>query len=222
MLIAGLNYAKTAQEGGNAMKYSILLIIFLSTIFPCSLEAHEGMIAFFSDQSTSSCHVILPEFQVYRLPLYYIRGDGPRFRNACQFRVLKSSTGITLGMPEFDPSIHGLVITSGSLEGDYIMIGYFAGESRCAPDEDVFLLCHVPVVNISDPDSFTVSIVETISHHECLRGIRIIPCGTFDEYDVIGGTFVFNGDCYAPEDPFGNPTATENTSWGTIKLLLQE
>lgn len=198
---------------------NIILLAFSLLIAVCPVVAHDGLIAFFSDQSTSSCHVILPEFQVYRLPLFYIRGDGPRLGNACEFRVAKSSTGMILGAPEFTAG-HGLVSTLGSLEGG-ITISYHAGENWCAPDEDVYLLCYVPVTNLSDTDTFTVSIVPdpTCPVPYCARAI--IPCGIWECYSVAGGTFVFNGDCYTPEDPFGSPVGVESSSWGAIKKLFE-
>lgn len=99
------------------LQHTILLAA-LTLLAASPLAAHEGMIAFFSDQSASSCQVILPEYGVIRIPLFYIRGDGPRFGQVCQFRVLRSSTGMELGYPEFSEN-HGLVSTLGDLENRY-------------------------------------------------------------------------------------------------------
>jgi hypothetical protein len=40
-------------------------------------------------------------------------------------------------------------------------------------------------------------------------------------YHATGGTFVFNGQCKCPEDPFGAIVAVAQSSWGSIKSLYR-
>jgi hypothetical protein len=44
----------------------------------------------------------------------------------------------------------------------------------------------------------------------------------YPEHEVIGGTFVFNGTCDSPENPFQSPTGIESSSWGAIKNLFKK
>ena len=202
------------------LQHTILLAA-LTLLAASPLAGHEGMIAFFSDQSASSCQVILPEYGVIKLPLFYIRGDGPRFGQVCKFRVLRSSTGMELGYPEFSEE-HGLVSTLGNLETG-ITIGYHFGYEWCAPeDEDAFYLCTIPIFNLSDPDTFTVTVAENIDGSPACHTLTVVPCEDLENpHEVIGGTFVFNGDCHSPEEPFALPTAAERSSWGAIKELCR-
>ena len=78
------------------------------------------------------------------------------------------------------------------------------------------------MLNLSDPDKFTVSVVQTT---ECalVCGIFIARCGDgHHKVNVIGGTFVFNGDCDNPDNPFGIPVGVESSSWGAIKNLYKD
>ena len=199
----------------------IILSVLVVTIVATAARAHEGMIALYADETPSSCQAILPELQIIDLSLFYIRGDGPRFGKGCEFRLSKSSSGILLSSPVFSPS-HGTVLTLGGLESG-IAITYHGGEPNwCAADNDVFLLGTFPVLNLSDPDTFTVSVVQTtLCAPKC--GIFILRCsGTDRKYNVIGGTFIFNGDCNSPENPFGSPVGVESSSWGAIKSLYKD
>ena len=198
----------------------LLFSILVVTLVVSPTRAHEGMIALYADQTASSCQVDLPEFQLINLSLFYIRGDGPRFGKVCEFRLLKSTDGIQFGSPIWGPE-HGTVLTIGNLETG-IAIGYHAGEGWCPPDEDTFFMGTIPVMNISDPDTFTVSVVKTL---ECAPTCGIFTVSCVDGliiYELIGGTFVFNGTCNSPEDPFGTSLGVESSSWGAIKKIYSE
>lgn len=205
---------------------SVLIFTFLLSVAIISvteIEAHEGMITLFSDRTASNCDADLPELQVYMASLFYIRGDGPEFAACCEFRLLKSSEGIIIGNLIFDPE-HGTIISMGSLETGYT-VAYHAGEQWwCEIGKDVIFLGTLPVYNIADPDSFCISVVGHPRGKNDDPAISVSSCapGTILIYQVSGGTFVFNGECYSPENPFGNPVSVESSSWGAIKKLYND
>jgi len=198
------------------------ITIFIAILIVASLvsyaEAHEGMIALYADPSPESCQAILPELTMIDLSLFYIRGDGPVMANACEFRLLKSNDNILISSPEFDESL-GLVWCIGFLESG-ISICYHLGEDWCFEEEYSFLGT-IPVMNISDPDTFTVSVVGYPGGGGG-TGLAINTCAQgFPLHLVIGGTFVFNGTCESPENPFQDPTPIQSSTWGAIKGLFK-
>jgi hypothetical protein len=205
------------------MRKNIIKILLLITIISFTdAYAHEGMIALYTDASHSACYVDLPELQIIHLSLFYIRGDGPRMGSAAEFRLRKSSDQISIMEPIFLPS-HGDVIRIGRVNSG-ISIAYHAGETGwCAPDESSYFLCTVPILNSADPDTFTVEVTNRLDcSHYCDVYIGICPTENADIHTVLGGTFVFNGSCYSPDDPFGGPLSVESLTWGAIKSLFIE
>ena len=87
---------------------------------------------------------------------------------------------------------------------------------RCA--ETVSYMGTIPVVNFSESGFFTVKVVDSPNY----GGVIVAKCEPgYPLYEVTGGTFVFNGLCTCPEDPFGAILAVETTSWGGIKSLYR-
>jgi len=73
-------------------------------------------------------------------------------------------------------------------------------------------------VNFSESGQFTVKVVDSPRYD----GVIVTLCTPdYPLYHVIGGTFVFNGHCKCPEDPFGAITAVAQSSWGGIKSLYR-
>lgn len=198
---------------------NIAIAIFIIAFFISPIKAHEGMLALYADPSPTSCQAILPELTMINLSLFYIRGDGPYMGIACEFRLVKSSDEIQISTPVFDESL-GTVGYFGSLESG-IMIAFHMGENGWCFEEDYVFLGTIPIANISDPDTFTVSVVDAprgiqeprIAITLCLEGS---PAHT-----VIGGTFVFNGTCQSPENPFQTPTTVQSSTWGAIRGLFR-
>ena len=200
------------------------MLIVLVAQLAAAASAHEGMIALYSDPSANSCQVDLPQFQLVNLSLFYIRGDGPKFAGACEFRLSKSVDGIQFGMPVWNPN-HGLAISLGQLATG-IVVAFHAGEnpSWCLTNgyEDNCLLGTIPVLNMSESGPFIISVIDS-PLQRIHPGIYIAECSTgFPQRRVIGGTFVFNGDCYIPEDPFGTALGIETSTWGAIKEIFSE
>ena len=145
--------------------------------------------------------------------LMYIRGDGPEVAAGFAFRLDKSSSGAAFLEPEWA----GTAIAYGSLQ-DGIDVVIHAGDSWCSGTETVSYVGTIPVVNFSESGEFTVSVVDA-PYYGAVIATLCQP--GYPLYHVIGGTFVFNGKCKCPEDPFGEIVAVETTSWGGIKSLYQ-
>jgi len=192
---------------------NLLLSIVLVVCLAAGANAQQGMLALFSDTESHECHLNLGMGQIGNLYLMYVRGDGPRLGNAYEFKLLKSSSGSAILSPTWPSSI---IITIGAVE-----TGISLCAAECFPDGDYVSLGTIPVMNVSDPDTFTVAIVpdpEQVPQH----AIVILECrAELPIYVVLpGGAFVFNGGCYSPLEPYG-PLGVEETTWGAIKELYQ-
>lgn len=192
---------------------NLLLSLVLVMCLAAGANAQEGMFALFSDTENRDCHMDLGIGEIGNLYLMYVRGDGPRMGNAYEFKLLRSSSGSAILSPTWPSSV---VLTLGAVE-----TGISLCSQECFPDEYFVSLGTIPVMNVSDPDTFTVEIVpdpEQIPQHaivitECEAGAPIYIA-------VSGGAFVFNGGCYAPLDPYGT-IAVKETTWGAIKELYR-
>ena len=204
------------------MKRTVAIFFIGIFLYSTGISAHEGMIALYADPDASSCEAVLPELYVIDLSLFYIRGDGPRIGKAVEFRLLKSNDDFQLAGPIWAEE-HGYVMTIGNLESG-ITIAYHAGTGFwCFEDEAHAFLGTVQVFNISDPDTFTVSVVEHPMEGVLEPWIGIVECEPmYPKHEVIGGTFVFNGSCNSPQDPFGNAMSTQSSTWGAIKGLFNK
>jgi hypothetical protein len=192
---------------------NLLLSLVLVACLAAGANAQQGMLALFSDTESHECHLDLGMGQIGNLYLMYVRGDGPRLGNAYEFKLLRSSSGSAILPPTWPSSI---VLSLGAVE-----TGISLCAAECFPDEDYVSLGTIPIMNVSDPDTFTVVVVadpEQVPQH----AIVILECA--DEYPIYivlpGGAFVFNGGCYSPLEPFG-PLGVEETTWGAIKELYQ-
>jgi hypothetical protein len=202
--------------GDSATRRRAMKRLILSLVLVVCLAAGanaQGMLALFSDTENHQCHLNLGIGEIGNVHLMYVRGDGPRLGQGYEFKLLKSSSGSDILSPTWPASI---ILTLGSIE-----TGISLCSAECFPDEDYVSLGTIPVMNVSDPDTFTVEIVPDplqVPQHaivitECLAGAPI--------YIVVpGGAFVFNGGCYSPLEPFG-PLGVEETTWGAIKELYR-
>jgi hypothetical protein len=131
---------------------------------------------------------------------------------AYEFKLLKSTPLAVFLTPTWPSQVS---VTLGTLEG-----GISVTSPSCFPDQPYVSLGTIPIINIADPDTFTVKVVpdpEEISNH----AIVILKCDPSNSiYVVTGGTFVFNGGCHSPEDPYGT-IAVEGSTWGGIKELFR-
>ena len=193
------------------MKKALLAIV-LAVCLAANANAHQGMLALFADTNNHECHRALGVGEIGSIYLMYVRGDGPRLGPAYEFKLLKSTTGAVFLSPTWPSNI---VLTLG-----YIEIGISLTAQDCFPDLDYVPLGTIPVMNLSDPDTFTVQVVPDPGQapRHVIAILKCDPGRTL--YAVLGGMFVFNAGCFSPEDPFG-VVATKATTWGAVKDLYR-
>jgi hypothetical protein len=195
---------------------NLLLSIVLVACLAAGANAHTGMLVLYSDTNSHECHTTLGAFQTGNLYLMYDRGEGPRMGPAYEFKLLKSTSN-AIFLPPTWPSNIMVEIAIGTIETG---ISLLASGSECFPDQAYVPLGTIPVMNIADPDTFTVKVVpdpQQIPEH----AIVILKCAPYWPIHVVsGGTFVFNAGCVTPEDPFG-VVAVKETTWGAIKELYR-
>ncbi len=176
-------------------------------------SAHNGVLSLFADQSADKCSAALATCQSVPMYLMYVRGSGPEISNGMAFRLEKSSSGAAF----LEPQWPGSFLTFGSLQSG-IDVVVRADEGWCSGAGTVSYMGTIPVVNFSETGKFTVSVVDAPNY----GGVIVTLCQQgYPLYRAIGGTFVFNGKCKCPEDPFGEILAVETTSWGGIKSLYR-
>jgi hypothetical protein len=194
------------------MMKSLLLSIVLAVCLAASANAHQGMLALFADTNNHECYTALGVGQIGNLYLMYVRGDGPRMGPAYEFKLLRSTSGAVFLFPTWPSEI---TLTLGTVEG-----GLSLTAASCFPDLDYVPLGTIPIMNISDPDTFTVKVVldpGQVPQHV----IAILKCDPVRTlYAVPGGMFVFNAGCNSPLDPFA-VVATKPTTWGAVKDLYR-
>jgi hypothetical protein len=173
------------------------------------------MIALFADEAATDCDAVILPSQVVNLYLFYVRGDGPEMGNAYEFKLAKSSEGAVFGQFVLPPN----TIHIGQVE-EGISVA-FVGNANAGEGLDLMFLGTIPVVNVSETGTFTVSVVDDPN----ARGgpgifITLYVPMIHPMYSVIGGTFVFNGSCSSPENP-AEITSTTPSNWGAIKSLYR-
>ena len=192
---------------------NLLMSLALVACLAAGANAQQGMLALYSDTEHHECYANVGVFEIGNLYLTYVRGDGPRLGQGYEFKLLKSSSDCAFLPPTWPSNI---ILTIGSIETGISLVS-----AECFPDGDYVALGTIPVMNISDPDTFTVAIVpdpEQIPQ----QAIVIAVCTPENDLSIVlpGGAFVFNGVCYSPLEPFG-PLGVEETTWGSIKELYR-
>jgi hypothetical protein len=189
----------------------LVLSIVLAVCLASGASAHQGMLALFADTYNRDCHTTLGIGEVGTLYLMYVRDEGPRMGFAFEFRLLKSSSAVAFLTPVWPTSVPPL----GTLETGISVTG-----SQCFPDEDYVQLGTIPIMNIADPDTFTVKVVPDQGMIPP-PAVLITACAPSNPiHAVLGGTFVFNAGCDRPEDPYG-VIAVKQSTWGAVKELFR-
>jgi len=199
------------------MRRSLSLMV-LFVFLAAGANAHDGMLALFTDMEATDCDAHVAKFKVIPLYLMYVRGDGPEIASCCEFRLLKSSTDILFLEPQWAGNSF---IQFGALQDGVSMCAYSDDEVMCSGSSSTMYLGNLSVVNTADPDTFYVSVVKNpkvapeprIHVLQCLQG--------YPTHECIGGTFIFNGRCVSAENPFVQSVAVNDMSWGAIKNLYK-
>jgi hypothetical protein len=192
---------------------NLILSLALVACLAAGANAHSGMLVLFSDTNNYECYANIGAFQTGNLYLMYDRGDGPRMGNAYEFKLLKSTPNAVF-LPPIWPSSIIIPVILGNIETGISLVA-----PDCFPDQAYVSLGTIPVMNIADPDTFTVKVVPDPTTQP--QAILIVKCDARrSTYVLSGGTFVFNAGCASPQDPFG-VVAAKKTTWGTIKELYR-
>jgi hypothetical protein len=214
---SGINH-KQRSVGDLVIRRCVMKHLLISFVLVACLaagaNAHSGMFALFADTNNQECHANVGVGQTASLYLVYVRGDGPQMGQGYEFKLLRSSAGTVFLQPTWPSSVLA-EIALGTIETG---ISLFSVD--CFPNQDYTSLGTIPIMNVSDPDTFTVQVVpdpEQVPEH----AIVFTTCEPYPSiYVVSGGTFVFNAGCHTPEDPFG-VLAVKETTWGAIKELYR-
>jgi hypothetical protein len=191
---------------------TLLSVMILVLVLAGAAHACDGILSLFADQTADKCSAVLPVCQSVPMYLMYVRGDGPEITSGFAFRLDKSSAGAAF----LEPQWAGTAIAYGSLQEE-IDVVIHTGEHWCSGAETVSYVGTIPVVNFSESGEFSVSVVDAPNY----GGVIVTLCTpSIPLYHVIGGTFVFNGKCKSPEDPYGAITGVAQSSWGGIKSLF--
>lgn len=169
-----------------------ILVILLVFLIPFGAYAHEGMIALVADPAMLDCDDGIEPGTIVNLYLYYMRGDGPYTIGAAQFRLLCSSDEVLVIDPDWAP---GMLALGDVTEGIAV---FNAQEEHCTLDQIYFGT--IPIFNLSDNDTFTVSVTYPYFHGE-IADIEIAMCdANRTVFDVAGNSYTFNGKCKKKDD----------------------
>ncbi|HUV37026.1 MAG TPA: T9SS type A sorting domain-containing protein [Patescibacteria group bacterium] len=189
----------------------ILMAVLCILLFGVAAEAHEGMIALFTDMDRKDRDDEIELYVIQDIYLFYVRGHGPDQLAAAQFRFLVSSPDVLIMNPEWPPLTNGI----GDVSKDVVVVGW--GYNLCLEWEPskYFYLGTIPVINYGDPDTFTISVVAPIGYPEDLQ-ICLCEEG-LPTHPVIGDIFLFNGDYEAP-----NVVGAEARTQHSIELFFDK
>jgi hypothetical protein len=169
-----------------------LLVILLVTIAPMEgALAQGGCIAIYSDSMMTSCCADIPPYGVVDLYLFYIREEGPELGPFFEFRIKSTTDDMYFLDPEF---------AAGCEYAGMYSKGFHVLSDACLDSGSAHsYLGKIPVLNMGDPDTFTISI-EGSTYPNQEPAIFVSYCGRYDNrYPVCGGSFLFNGthtECY--------------------------
>ena len=175
--------------------YRSILVILLAILIPFGAYAHEGMIALVADPAMLDCDDGIETGTLVNLYLFYMRGDGPYNIGAAQFKLQCSSSEVFVINPDWAP---GMMAFGDVTEGIAVFdVNNNQGEF-CVSDQIYFGT--IPVYNVSDDDTFTVSVTYPYFNGE-IADIAIAICdASHTEVGVAGNSYTFNGNCKKKDD----------------------
>lgn len=197
------------RQGGDVMKKLAMSALFV--VLLCgSAVAHNGALSLYTDQTIQVCSGPIGSFEIDTIGLYYVRDNGPDLGNAVEFKLEFSIVDALLLGTEWNSQFSVFL-------GD-VLAGISATATNCiGASEPIVYIASFQIMYsgfVFPPETFTARIVPdpsplpenpaVLAITACLPGNPI--------YEVLGGTFVFNGSC--------NPGVTES-SWGAIKELYR-
>ena len=181
---------------------SFLFLVMLAT----AVYGHDGALSLYTNNSLGDCDRTSTIFMTDTMQLFYVRGSGPDMGNAAEFKLELSSTNVFFAPPPIWSNL--ITVTLGDVETGMSI----TGAGCLGVGEPVVYLGMIFVTNGFETGEFRVKVA---SHPTSIPnpGVWITLCDAGQTmYQVLGGTFVFNGTC--------NP-AVEQSSWGAIKSLYR-
>ncbi len=176
--------------------YRSILVIFLVLLISSGAYAHEGMIALVADPAMLDCDDGIETGTLVNLYLYYMRGDGPYNIGTAQFKLLCSSSEVLVLDPDWTPGMLGF---GDVTEGIAVFDTDNRVEEYCGADQVFYGT--VPIFNLSDDDTFTVSVTSPCFDGITPLDIAIAACDeSRTEIAVGGNSYTFNGKCKKKDD----------------------
>jgi hypothetical protein len=161
--------------------------IFMATVIfmlAASLYAHEGRISLFTDSLATDCNADLLPINLKTIYLVYIRGDGPDALIAYEFSLQATTENVLIGNPTWPPDATAI---------GNVADGVSVSASYPLPADDIAWLGTIQILNTGEENTFLVSIREHPTAEP--PGINIVEYPSHEKKQVLGGAFVFNGDC---------------------------
>ncbi|MFA4947253.1 MAG: hypothetical protein WC674_01950 [Candidatus Krumholzibacteriia bacterium] len=187
------------------MKKLAMSVLFLMLMFG-SAVAHDGALSLFRDATLGACSAPIGMFEIDTIMMYYVRDDGPDLGKALEFRIEMSiAEALPIGYEwnsqivlEFGNIMDGISITGATCLGSNQTEVYIGS-------------LYIMYAGAFDDERFTAMVKEDPAAQP--PGIYITLCAEGNPmWPVLGGTFVFNGNC---------STGVKETSWGAIKELYR-
>jgi hypothetical protein len=174
----------------------ILLFMVLGLFMCANVNAHEGMIALFTDHDHSDSDESIALYEIKDIYLYYMRGYGPEIIAGFQFMFLVSSPDVLIMNPEFPPECWPVGDVTTCMQVVSSHLGYLCTDWGPA---DAIYLGTIPVINYGEDGPFTISVAEPTG---CDGRILVLRCDDgYPMHDVIGDMYQFNGTYDGIETP---------------------
>lgn len=193
---------------------SLVLILLVLACSATVVNAHNGMLALFTDTLLTSCSAPLPApYSTADVALLYIRGNGPRIGHAFEFIMYRSDPHLSVIATSWTP-----ILTTHICNEPFTLCLGAGNDCFGRADQEVAYLGTFTFLWLS-PTTAPECFIEVRENPGAvpLPGILITDCqSTLIIHYLDGGRFVFNGPC----DP-GPIISVEETTWGGIKQLFR-
>lgn len=197
------------------MKRLIIFAVFIVIAVP--VESHNGMIAFYTDATATSCSTVLPPpYLTANVDLLYIRDVGPKMGRAFEFVLYTSQNQLVVNSVYWSPAFTVIMCD------DPFTLCMGAGPGCLSRyDEPIIWLGTFTFMwlEFTTPPEFYIEVRE---NPDALPepGIIITMCNSENTaHLVIGHKFVFNGPC-DPIPPDLSPKLAEASASSNFNVLV--
>lgn len=201
--------------GDKAMKSLILFIVLILLAAPAG--SHNGMIAFYTDKTATSCSTVLPPpYSTANVDLLYIRDNGPNLGRAFEFILYTSQSQLVVNSIYWSPAL-----TVTSCNDPFTLCVGSGAECLGGSGEQIVWLGTFTFMwlEYTTPPEFFIEVRENPDAVP-EPGIVITVCDPENTpYLVIGHEFVFNGPC-DPTPPDTSPKLVEAYATTNFNVLV--